>query len=414
MYLTELELKMFKENTYNSLQAIQKVLIKPTFNTLTTKPMEITLQWNMPGNVGWPSDKCACYLANMRGLTWDPPDLAPLVRRACSNLAFIQTPPVFMCICFGTVTVHHSLVESLLERGLSNHRSFLGVSACQLQACEGVEPPIPLGNWQAAGLKTHTQQGVWVAEIKRGCTMKLSFHPPFPRGRKLIFSDISLKIHTCITTNPLHPPHLGVGSHPLFPTPTPLNPSQPPKPSHLKAKRSINTSATPIAATTLKIKMKMKMKIEMSKNKKNKMKMKKKTMEIMMNKKKLNQNHLFSCIFPSEENMLLEIKRFSWEHGYVIVICCSEKGKRKFFKCYIHVSIFFSEIFNSLGIMGGNKEKNARVTPYIFYSLFFFSIFFPISHTTGHKSQHMMEETDPQLTLTPHHAKFDVKTCQVT
>ncbi|KNZ56980.1 hypothetical protein VP01_2272g3 [Puccinia sorghi] len=31
--------------------------------------------------------------------------------------------------------------------------------------------------------------------------------------------------------------------------------------------------------------------------------------------------------------MLLEIKRFTREHGYIIVICCSDKGSRKFFKC---------------------------------------------------------------------------------
>ncbi|KNZ57568.1 hypothetical protein VP01_2125g2 [Puccinia sorghi] len=34
------------------------------------------------------------------------------------------------------ITVHQSLVESLLEKGWSNNRSFLGVSACQLQAVE--------------------------------------------------------------------------------------------------------------------------------------------------------------------------------------------------------------------------------------------------------------------------------------
>ncbi|KNZ64241.1 hypothetical protein VP01_1050g5 [Puccinia sorghi] len=37
-----------------------------------------------------------------------------------------------------TVIVHQSLVELLLENGLSNKRSFLGVSACQLQAVEQV------------------------------------------------------------------------------------------------------------------------------------------------------------------------------------------------------------------------------------------------------------------------------------
>ncbi|KNZ57916.1 hypothetical protein VP01_203g4 [Puccinia sorghi] len=39
---------------------------------------------------------------------------------------------------FGTVTVHQILVESLLKNGWSNNRSFLGFSACQLQAVEQV------------------------------------------------------------------------------------------------------------------------------------------------------------------------------------------------------------------------------------------------------------------------------------
>ncbi|KNZ64191.1 hypothetical protein VP01_1056g1 [Puccinia sorghi] len=37
-----------------------------------------------------------------------------------------------------TVIVHQSLVESILEKGFRNNRSFLGVSACQLQAVEQV------------------------------------------------------------------------------------------------------------------------------------------------------------------------------------------------------------------------------------------------------------------------------------
>jgi len=37
-----------------------------------------------------------------------------------------------------TVTVHQNLVESLLEKGWSNTTSFLGLSACQLQAVEQV------------------------------------------------------------------------------------------------------------------------------------------------------------------------------------------------------------------------------------------------------------------------------------
>ncbi|KNZ57321.1 putative signal peptide protein [Puccinia sorghi] len=37
-----------------------------------------------------------------------------------------------------TVTLHQCLVESLLEKGWSNNRSFLRVSACQLQAVEQV------------------------------------------------------------------------------------------------------------------------------------------------------------------------------------------------------------------------------------------------------------------------------------
>ena len=34
------------------------------------------------------------------------------------------------------MTVHQSLFESLLEKGLSNTTSFIGLSACQLQAVE--------------------------------------------------------------------------------------------------------------------------------------------------------------------------------------------------------------------------------------------------------------------------------------
>ena len=37
-----------------------------------------------------------------------------------------------------TVTVHQRLVESFLEKGLSNTTSFLGLSACQLQVVEQV------------------------------------------------------------------------------------------------------------------------------------------------------------------------------------------------------------------------------------------------------------------------------------
>ncbi|KNZ56145.1 hypothetical protein VP01_2485g2, partial [Puccinia sorghi] len=37
-----------------------------------------------------------------------------------------------------TVTLHQSLVESILENGCSNNRSFMGLSACQLQAVEQV------------------------------------------------------------------------------------------------------------------------------------------------------------------------------------------------------------------------------------------------------------------------------------
>ncbi|KNZ54255.1 hypothetical protein VP01_2999g1 [Puccinia sorghi] len=53
--------------------------------------------------------------------------------------AAIQTPPFCMCRCFGTVTVHQSLVESLREKGGSNTRSFVGLSAFQLQANFGLE-----------------------------------------------------------------------------------------------------------------------------------------------------------------------------------------------------------------------------------------------------------------------------------
>ncbi|KNZ52882.1 hypothetical protein VP01_340g2 [Puccinia sorghi] len=48
--------------------------------------------------------------------------------------AALQTSPVCMCRCFGTVAVHQSLVESLLVNGWSNNRSFLRLSACRLQA----------------------------------------------------------------------------------------------------------------------------------------------------------------------------------------------------------------------------------------------------------------------------------------
>ena len=41
-----------------------------------------------------------------------------------------------------TVTVHPSLVESILEKGLSNTTSFLGLSACQLQAVEHGFPTV--------------------------------------------------------------------------------------------------------------------------------------------------------------------------------------------------------------------------------------------------------------------------------
>ncbi|KNZ53662.1 putative signal peptide protein [Puccinia sorghi] len=56
----------------------------------------------------------------------------------CSSQASIQTPHVCLCRIYGTVTVHQSLVESLLEHGWNNNRSFLGLSACQLQAVEQV------------------------------------------------------------------------------------------------------------------------------------------------------------------------------------------------------------------------------------------------------------------------------------
>ncbi|KNZ46603.1 hypothetical protein VP01_712g2 [Puccinia sorghi] len=57
---------------------------------------------------------------------------------AFSSQAVIQTPPVCICSCFGTVILHQSLVESLLEKGWSNNISFLGVSASQLQAVDQV------------------------------------------------------------------------------------------------------------------------------------------------------------------------------------------------------------------------------------------------------------------------------------
>ncbi|KNZ61488.1 hypothetical protein VP01_1393g5 [Puccinia sorghi] len=46
---------------------------------------------------------------------------------------------------FCTVTVHQSLVESPLEHGWSNNRSFLGISACQLQGVEQVLFAVTLG-----------------------------------------------------------------------------------------------------------------------------------------------------------------------------------------------------------------------------------------------------------------------------
>ena len=41
-----------------------------------------------------------------------------------------------------TVTVHPSLVESILEKGLSNTKRLLVLSACQLQAVEHVFPTV--------------------------------------------------------------------------------------------------------------------------------------------------------------------------------------------------------------------------------------------------------------------------------
>ncbi|KNZ46210.1 hypothetical protein VP01_746g2, partial [Puccinia sorghi] len=62
-----------------------------------------------------------------------------LQKKTCLQLsqAAIQTPHVCIGRFCGTVTVHQSSVESLLENGWSN-RSFLGLSACQLQAVEQV------------------------------------------------------------------------------------------------------------------------------------------------------------------------------------------------------------------------------------------------------------------------------------
>ncbi|KNZ53603.1 hypothetical protein VP01_318g1 [Puccinia sorghi] len=54
----------------NSLQVMNIGLIQPTFNTLTTKPMETTLQWHMPGKYH----------------KWSPGD---------GNMGFNKCPPLF-------------------------------------------------------------------------------------------------------------------------------------------------------------------------------------------------------------------------------------------------------------------------------------------------------------------------------
>ena len=76
---------------------------------------------------------------------------------ACSSQAAIQTPHICRCRFFGTVTVQCAQwlctqawlnrVESILEKVLSNTNttSFLGLSACQLQAVEHVFPTVCCG-----------------------------------------------------------------------------------------------------------------------------------------------------------------------------------------------------------------------------------------------------------------------------
>ncbi|KNZ62949.1 hypothetical protein VP01_1202g1 [Puccinia sorghi] len=61
-------------------------------------------------------------------------NLPNCLQLTCSMLQPSCHPNSTLC----TVTVHQSLVESLLEKGWSKNRSFLGASACKLQAFEQV------------------------------------------------------------------------------------------------------------------------------------------------------------------------------------------------------------------------------------------------------------------------------------
>ena len=78
-----------------------------------------------------------------------------------------------------TVTVHSSLVESILEKGLSNTTSFLGLSACQLQAVECVFPAVIL-TLALDGVIIHTfpnAPGSWYdSNIDEKLYTKLIYH----------------------------------------------------------------------------------------------------------------------------------------------------------------------------------------------------------------------------------------------
>ncbi|KNZ45025.1 hypothetical protein VP01_855g2 [Puccinia sorghi] len=75
--------------------------------------------------------------------------------------------------------------------------------------------PIPLGNWM--GIKTPKRGLDQIPKLNpQGSCIKIEFPPPPPpRGRKLRFSDISLKIHTTSTSTP-HLHH----QKPITPPPT--------------------------------------------------------------------------------------------------------------------------------------------------------------------------------------------------
>ena len=70
------------------------------------------------------------------------------------------------------ITVHPSLVESILEKGLSNTTSFIGVSACQLQAVEHVFPTVYVGTKRLKGLMHKFMMIIKFLDSKRGAKFK--------------------------------------------------------------------------------------------------------------------------------------------------------------------------------------------------------------------------------------------------